>query len=230
MDMLQKKEFKNPYLSHGGWKNKADEKRYNHEYYLKNKDKWEKYYKKQYRKTDATSDQALGEWADAQVSADKIGRKVDKMERYKDKHFDHYKEGEQNYQQHWAKNWDRLAKEEVEKAKRHAKTGNSEAVAENQQWAIKYEKAAKKMRQQGAAEQMAYNEMQKQLASAKTYQAQQQAKADAIKAERERQKKRNKNPAYKAGKSFVSSWKLGADEIKQTASKGASFIENLLNK
>lgn len=214
-------------MIHGGWKNKADEKKYNHEYYLRNKEKWDKYYKKQYRHKNMTDDQALDEWANAQVSADKIGRKVDKMEQYKDKHFDHYKEGEQNYQQFWAKNWDRLAKEEVEEAKRHAKNGNSEAVAENQQWAIKYKKAAKKMRQQGAAEQMAYNEMQKHLASTKKYQDQKQAKADAIKAERERRAKRDKNPAYKAAKSFTSSWKLGADDINKTASKGASFVKNL---
>ena len=35
-----------------------------------------------------TDDQALDEWADAQISADKVDRKIDKMERYKDRHYD----------------------------------------------------------------------------------------------------------------------------------------------
>lgn len=174
-----------------------------------------------------TDDQALDEWADAQISADKVDRKIDKMERYKDRHYDDLYERSTQFNGQTARRYENLAKKELENAKLHARIGNSEAVAKDQEWAIKYKKAAKKARNQEIADQMAYNEMQKQLASTKKYQAQQQSKADAIKAERERRAKRDKNPAYKAAKSFTSSWKLGADDIKKTASKGASFVKNL---
>lgn len=79
------------------------------------------------------------------------------------------------------------------------------------------------MRKRRAASQMAENERQKYVANVKKQQAIHESKKQAIQKEYAKREK----PLYKATRPFVTNWKIGANEIKRTASKGASFVKNL---
>lgn len=186
-------------------KEKAREKEYNAEYYRKNKDKWQKYREelKPHGQRQIENPMSI----DREAAEDRY-KVADKVKHLRQKDLMYLNEARQQGHPGYDKQIHNRYISEYQKAEDNEKNAKAELIK-----ARRREADADKARTEKVK---AYNN-----ASARKLYNQTKEYGAEIKAER-----RAKNPVNK----FVSNWKLGAQEIKNSAQKGASFVANLFKK
>lgn len=185
-------------------KQKAREKEYNAEYYRKNKEKWEKY-REELKPHGQQIENPMS--VDREAAEDRYNTAVKvKKQRRDDATF--LNEARQQGHLGYDKQIHNRYISEYQTAEANEKNAKAELIK-----ARRREADADKARTEKVK---AYNN-----ASARKLYNQTKEYGAEIKAER-----RAKNPVNK----FLSNWKLGAQEIKNSAQKGSSFVANLFKK
>lgn len=177
--------FKNTYLVHNNF---FDKKQYNHDYYLRNKEKWKKYYKGLYRNN--VGDHNYDDYYNATRNADYW------RDKYDDVDTSLYPSDLGEAENYWARNQMRTAKDLRLKERVARKRGLTDLADQYASQAAYEEENAARNRKQAVADSYAMNARDKAKAQYRKNADRNAALVEAYEEERERYNKTKNDPVY----------------------------------